>query len=76
MTHNMEAGSVTGTTDKDYDLIWFVETCLNNALRMEQFIDDAERAGDSELSDLFRRAQNESRKGAEQGKSLLAQRIS
>ena len=27
--------------DKDYDLIWFVETCLHNALRMEQFIDAA-----------------------------------
>lgn len=30
---------------------------------------------DSELVEFFRRAQNESRKGAEQGKILLARRI-
>jgi hypothetical protein len=36
---------------------------------------DAERAGDDELVRFFRRAQDESRKGAEQGKVLLAQRL-
>ncbi|QYN39080.1 hypothetical protein K1T35_18895 [Pseudonocardia sp. DSM 110487] len=34
-----------------------------------------ERTGDEELSEFFRRAQNESRKGAEQGKQMLAARI-
>lgn len=70
-----ETGEITGTRDKDYDLIWFSEQCMSNALKMEVFIADAERAGDAELADLFRRAQTESRKGAEQGKQLLAQRI-
>jgi hypothetical protein len=28
-----EAGQVTGTKDKDYNIIWFVEQCLSNALR-------------------------------------------
>jgi hypothetical protein len=70
-----EAGEVTGTKDKDYNLIWFVEQCLNNALRMEQYGQDAERDGDSELAEFFRRAQAESRKGAEQGKEMLKQRL-
>lgn len=71
-----ETGQVTGTKDKDYNIIWFVEQCLSNALRMEIYAQDAERAGDNELADFFRRAQGESRKGAEQGKALLASRIS
>ncbi len=70
-----ETGQVTGTQDKDYNIIWFVEACLSNALRLESYIADAERAGDSELADFFRRAQGESRKGAEQGKQLLASRL-
>lgn len=71
-----ETGHVTGTVDKDYNLIWFTEACLSNALRMENYAQDAERTGDTELADFFRRAQGESRKGAEQGKQMLAQRLS
>lgn len=70
-----ETGGITGTLDKDYNIIWFTETCLSNALRLETYIADADRAGDSELAEFFRRAQAESRKGAEQGKQLLAERI-
>jgi hypothetical protein len=72
----METGHITGTMDKDYDLIWFTETCLNNALRLEAFIGDAEREGDVELMELFQRAQHESKKGAEQGKQMLGRRLS
>lgn len=71
-----ETGEVTGTKDKDYNIIWFVEACLSNALRLETYVKDAERAGDNELADFFRRAQGESRKGAEQGKELLGRRLS
>jgi hypothetical protein len=70
-----ETGQVTGTKDKNYDLIWFTEACLSNALRLETYIHDAERQGDSELADLFRRAQAESRKGGERGKQMLSQRL-
>ncbi len=70
-----ESGQVTGTPDKDYDIIWFTEQCLSNVLRLETYVQDAERAGDSELADFFRRAQGESRKGGEQGKQLLAKRL-
>jgi hypothetical protein len=72
---NGESGEKTGTKDKDYNLIWFTEQCLSNALRMEQYAKDAEKEGDSELAEFFRRAQNESRKGGEQGKAQLAKRL-
>ena len=75
MTTSTETGNVTGTKDKDYNLIWFTEASLSNALRMEAYIQDAERDGDQELADFFRRAQAESRKGGEQGKKLLASRL-
>jgi hypothetical protein len=76
MSTTSETGQVTGTKDKDYNLIWFTEQCLSNALRLESYIQDAERDGDSELADFFRRAQSESRKGGEQGKQQLAKRLS
>jgi hypothetical protein len=74
-TASQETGQVTGTKDKDYNVIWFVEQCLSNVLRLETYIADAERDGDSELADFFRRAQGESRKGAQQGKELLRSRL-
>lgn len=70
-----ETGDITGTADKDYNIIWFTEVCLSNALRLENYISDAERAGDDELAEFFRRAQHESKKGAEQAKELLAARL-
>jgi hypothetical protein len=75
VTESGETGHITGTKDKDYNIIWFTEQCLSNALRLEIYIQDAEREGDSELADFFRRAQTESRKGAEQGKQLLRSRL-
>jgi hypothetical protein len=70
-----ESGQVTGTKDKNYNLIWYTEQCLENALRMETYVSDAERDGDNELAELFRKAQADSKKGAEEGKRLLASRI-
>ena len=76
MTSATETGQTTGTKDKTYNLIWYTEACLANALRLETYIADAERDGDSEVAELFRKAQADSRKGAEQGKRLLAARLS
>ncbi|MFH9088822.1 hypothetical protein [Streptomyces sp. NPDC017673] len=75
MTNTSETGDVTGTRDKDYNLIWYVEACLSNALRLEQYIQDAERDKDNEVVELFRKAQSDSRKGAELGKQLLRSRL-
>ena len=76
MSTQEETGQVTGTKDKDYNVIWFTEQCLSNVLRLETYIQDADRDGDGELADLFRKAQAESRKGAEQGKQMLRSRLS
>ena len=75
MTHTAETGHVTGTADKDYDLIWFTERCLNNVLRLETFVADAERSGDNEVAELFRKAQADSKKGAEIGKRMVRSRL-
>ena len=75
MSSNSETGNITGTKDKDYNIIWFTEACLDNALRLETYIEDAERDSDTELVEFFRRAQSESRKGADQAKKLLARRL-
>lgn len=75
MSTTSETGHVTGTKDKNYNLLWYTEQCLENALRLETYIQDAERDGDNELADLFRKAQADSKKGAEEGKRMLAQRI-
>jgi hypothetical protein len=75
MSTTSETGHVTGTKDKTYNLLWYTEHCLENALRLETFIQDAERDGDNEAAELFRKAQADSKKGAEEGKKLLAARI-
>jgi hypothetical protein len=75
MSAQTETGDVTGTKDKDYNIIWFTEACLDNALRLETYIKDADRDGDEELATFFRKAQADSRKGAEQGKELLKARL-
>ncbi len=70
-----EGGQVTGTKDKDYNVIWFTEQSLSNALRLETYIKDAERDGDQELADFSRRAQDASGRGAELGKERLKKRL-
>jgi hypothetical protein len=75
MSQTEETGQITGTRDKDYNIIWFTEQSLSNALRLEAYIGDAEREGDQELADFFRKAQAVSRKGGELGEKLLAARM-
>jgi hypothetical protein len=70
-----ETGQVTGTKDKDYNVIWFTEQCLSNVLRLQTYVEDAERDGDSDLAEFFRKAQEASKRGAEQGKDLLRKRL-
>src|SRR5437588_85147 len=64
MTTGSETGHVTGTKDKTYNILWYTEACLDNVLRLETYIQDAERDGDRELAEFFRKAQADSRKGA------------
>ena len=46
-----------------------------HSLGLETYVQDAERDGDSELAEFFRRAQEASRRGGERGKELLGQRV-
>ena len=75
MSTQSETGEITGTKDKNYNIIWFTEKCLDNALRLENYVQDAERDGDDELATFFRKAQADSKKGAEKGKELLRARL-
>jgi hypothetical protein len=70
-----ETGHITGTKDKNYNLIWYTEQCLNNVLRLQIYIEDAERDADPEVVDLFRKAQSDSRKGAKIAEQLLLKRL-
>lgn len=70
-----ETGSTTGTKDKTYNILWFTEQSLSNALRLEEYIQDAENDGDDELANFFRKAQDHSRRGGEEGKQLLKSRL-
>ena len=72
---NPETGTITGTRDVTYDLVWYLEQCLHNALRLEQYRADAESEGDRKLSELFAKAQADSVKGAEMAKALLKERL-
>jgi hypothetical protein len=70
-----DGGLLTGTPDKDYNILWFTEACLSNVLRLDQYIADAVDAHDDELAEFFRRAQRDSRRGADEAKQLLVERF-
>jgi hypothetical protein len=65
----------SGTKDKNYDLIAVTQLCLEHVWRLEQYAQDAEREGDRELTTIFRRMQEHSRRGADGCKRLLGNRL-
>ncbi len=65
----------SGTKDKNYDLITVTQLCLEHVWRLEQYAQDAEREGDEQLGTLFRKMQDHSRRGAEECKRLLRERL-
>ena len=70
-----QATPQSGTKDKNYDLITVTQLCLEHVWRLEQYALDADREGDDELASLFRRMQEHSRRGADECKRLLRQRL-
>jgi hypothetical protein len=48
-------------TDRDSSIVWFAEQCLSNEVRLDALIKGAERAGDAQLAEFFRRAREASR---------------
>ena len=65
----------SGTKDKNYDLITVTHLCLEHVWRLDQYAQDADRDGDQELAQLFRRMQEHSRKGADECKEMLGRRL-
>lgn len=61
--------------DKNYNLITMLQESLQKVFQLETYIADAEREGDSELADWFRRMQDNNRTAGDQGKVLLQRRL-
>ena len=49
-----ETDDITGTKDKDFNIIWFTEQCLSNELSLEIYAKDAESECDSDLAEFLR----------------------
>ena len=69
-----EAGQVTGTKDKDYNIIWFTEQSLSNACVSRPTSRTRSATATASWRLLPPRA-GASRQGGEQGKELLKKRL-
>jgi rubrerythrin len=63
-----------GTKDEHYNLISVLYHALQGCETTEQYAQDAERGGDKELAEFFRRVVRENRHTADEGMRLLQQR--
>ena len=52
-----------------------LQMSLENSWRMQHYIEDAEREGDMELAEWFRKIRDNNLKAGEQGKMMLQQRL-
>jgi len=66
---------ITGVRDEHYNLVSVLYHALQGAETYEQYINDAERAGDRDLAQFFRDVQEEERQRAQRAKELLKQRM-
>ena len=65
----------TGTRDEHYNLISVLYHLLEGAATSEQYIQDAQEAGDQELAQFFKDWQDEQRNFSERAKNLLGSRM-
>ncbi|HYI01473.1 hypothetical protein [Hyalangium sp.] len=65
----------TGTRDEHYNLISALYHMLKGASTAEQYIRDAQEAGDQELVQFFKDWQDEQRNLAERAKNFLSSRM-
>jgi hypothetical protein len=65
----------TGTKDEQYNLVSVLYHTLQGAETCQQYIHDAQQAGDQELVQFVREVQAEDRRRAERAKELLRQRL-
>ena len=71
----MASEHATGTPDPTYNIISVIYHGLQGAETCEQYIRDAEGAGDSELAEFLRAAQGQLRDISARGKQLLSGRL-
>lgn len=63
------------TANEYYNLIAVLYHMLEGATTYEEYAQDAEQQGDSELTEFFRKAQQQNADCAHQAQKLLANRI-
>ncbi|MEA5507795.1 hypothetical protein VB735_32845 [Halotia wernerae UHCC 0503] len=64
----------TGTKDEHFNLISVLYHSLQCSACCEKYIEDAQQAGDRELSQFFQKIKEQNQNVAQQAKQLLAQR--
>lgn len=63
------------TEDQEYGLVSVLYHALQGVQACEQYVDDAERAGDTELATFFQECRDEQATRANRAKQLLAGRM-
>jgi hypothetical protein len=71
-----ESTSKRGTSDVPFDLVSTLYHALQGADTYEQYMTDAEKAGDRELAQFFWDNKEENRHRAERAKQLLVKHLS
>ncbi len=66
----------TGTSNTTYNLVSVMYHALQAAQTYQQFIQDAESAGDNDLAQFFRDVQQQDKQRAQQAEQLLSSRLS
>lgn len=67
--------SGTGASNLVYDVVSMLYHALDGGASIEQYIRDAQQAGDNELVQFFQKSQQDYRQCAQQAEQLLAQRL-
>jgi rubrerythrin len=74
MTEEGRGDRATGTPNTIYDLSSVLYHALEGGASYDTYIEDAEREGDQELADFFRRVRDEDSTRADEAQILLAER--
>ena len=65
----------TGTSDPDYNVVLVLQQALEDCYRFQCFAEDARKAGDDELVELFEELAEQDRELAERVKKIVARRL-
>ena len=71
-----EGERATGTPNTIYDLASVLFHALEGGASYDTYLEDAEREGDEELAEFFRRVREEDSMRADEAQRLLAERMS